>query len=96
MGALAWKVLGTGAAVGAAVVAKQVMSRGWVVVTGKEPPTDPENPEVSWQEAIGWAVASSAVIAVARVLATRRAAAYYTRSAGHPPSIPATADQPHA
>ena len=85
MGALVWKVLGTGAAVGAAVVARKLLTRGWTAATGKEPPANPEDPEVSWQEAVGWAVVSGAVIEVTRLLATRKAAAYYAKSAGHPP-----------
>jgi len=85
MGALVWKVLGTGAAVGAAAIAKRLVAGGWTVATGKEPPGNPEDPEVSWQEAIGWAVVSGAAIQAARLLATRQAAAYYAKSAGHPP-----------
>ena len=85
MGTLAWKILGTGAAVGAAVVARQVATRGWTAATGREPPANPENPEVSWPEAIGWAVLSGALIAVAKVLAARKAAEYYKKSAGQLP-----------
>jgi Protein of unknown function (DUF4235) len=85
MGALVWKVLGTGAAVGAAVIARKLVASGWTAATGKEPPGNPEDPEVSWQEALGWAVVSGAVIQGARLLATRQAAAYYAKSAGHPP-----------
>ena len=85
MGALAWKVFATGAAVGAAAVARMLVTSGWTAATGKEPPANPEDPEVSWPEAVGWAVASGALIGVARLLATRKAAAYYTKSAGHRP-----------
>ena len=85
MGALVWKVLGTSAAIAAAVVAKKLVTSGWTVATGKEPPANPEDPEVSWPEAVGWAVTSGAFIGVARLLATRKAAAYYAKSAGHPP-----------
>jgi hypothetical protein len=85
MGALVWKILGTGAAVGAATVARKVVTSGWIAATGKEPPANPEDPEVSWPEALGWAMTSGAVIGVARLLASRKAAAYYTKSAGHPP-----------
>lgn len=85
MGALVWKILGTGAAVGAAAAAEKLVTRGWTVAMGKEPPANAEDPEVSWPEAIGWAVASGASVKVARLLASRKAAAYYTRSAGHPP-----------
>ena len=85
MGVLVWKILRTSAAIGAALLAKQLVASGWTVATGKAPPGNPEDPEVSWPEAIGWAVTSSAIVEVARLLATRKAAAYYSRSAGHPP-----------
>ena len=85
MGALVWKILGTGAAIGVALVARKLATSGWTAATGKAPPANPQDPEVSWQEAVGWAVASGAFVGVARLLATRKAAAYYTRSAGHPP-----------
>ncbi len=85
MGALVWKFLGAGAAIGASGVARRLITRGWTSATGNPPPANPEDPEVSWPEAVGWAVASGAVIGVARLLATRKAAAYYTKSAGHLP-----------
>lgn len=85
MGGLIWKVFGTGSAVGAAVVTKRLVTSGWTSATGKPPPVNPEDPAVSWPEAVGWAVASGAFVGVARLLATRKAAAYYTKSAGHPP-----------
>jgi hypothetical protein len=85
VGALVWKVLGTGAAIGAAIVARRLVTSGWTAATGKQPPANPEDPGVSWPEAVGWAVASGAAVGVARLLATRKAAEYYARSAGHPP-----------
>lgn len=85
MGALAWKVLGTGAAIAAGLAARKLATSLWKLGTGNEPPVNPEDPSVSWGEALGWAVGSGAVIGVARLLATRKAAAYYTKSAGHPP-----------
>lgn len=84
MGRLVWKILATGAAVGAAAVAKKLATSGWTAVTGREP-AKPGDTDVSLPEAVGWAVASGAFVQVAKVLATRRAAAYYTKSAGHPP-----------
>ena len=85
MGALVWRVLRAGAEEGADVVARKVVTIGWTTATGKAPPGHPNNPAVSWPRAVGWAVASGAFIGVARLLATRKAAAYYTKSAGHPP-----------
>lgn len=88
MGSLAWKMLGTGAAVGAGTVARKVATAGWKLTTGKEPPANPEDPEVSWKEALAWAVASGAAVGVARLVATRAAAQFFTKSAGHPPTDP--------
>jgi len=85
MGALVWKILGAGAGIGAATMTRKLVTSGWAAATGKPPPENPEDPEVSWPEAVGWAVASGAAIGVARLLATRKAAEYYAKSAGHPP-----------
>ena len=85
MGALVWRVLGTGGAIGAAVVARKLITHAWTSATGRPPPVNPEDPQVSWPEAVGWAVTSGAFIGVARLIATRKAAVYYTKSAGHPP-----------
>lgn len=82
MGALAWKVLGTGSAVLAAAAAQKGLTAAWKLVTGTEPPTIPEDPDTEWGEAVAWAVASGVVIGVARLLATRRAAQYYRSSTG--------------
>ncbi len=85
MGSLVWKVLGTGAAVLAAGAATKLLSASWKVATGKEPPINPENPDTTMAEAIGWALVSGALIGTARMLATRKAAQYYRKSAGHLP-----------
>jgi len=86
VGSLAWKMLGTGATVGAGTLARRVATTGWKLTTGSEPPANPEDPDVSWKEALAWAVASGAAVGVARLLAARMAAAYFTKSAGHPPA----------
>ena len=85
MGELVWKVLRTGAAESADVVARKVVTVCWTIAAGKAPPGHPNNPQVSWPRAFGWAMASGAFVGVSRLLATRKAAAYYTKSAGHPP-----------
>lgn len=85
MGPLVWRVLGTGAAVLAANAARNGLSNIWQAVTGKEPPSNPESPDTTMAEAIGWAIASGAAIGLARMLATRQAAKYYRKSAGHLP-----------
>ena len=86
MGKIAWKILGTGAAVLATLLAEEALHAGWHVVTGDKPPTIPEDPDSSWREAIVWAAVSGAVIGLARLVATRKAAAYYARSTGELPA----------
>ena len=85
MGSLAWKVLGTGSAVLAASVAERGLVALWRVATGDDPPSMPEDPDTRWGEAVTWALLSGAVIGLARLAATRRAAAYYRRSTGELP-----------
>lgn len=85
MGAKTWKVLGTGGAVLSGIAAKKVLNTGWKAATGNPPPVNPEHPDTHWGEALAWAVVSGALIGVARMLAARKAAAYYRRSTGHLP-----------
>jgi hypothetical protein len=82
MGALTWKVLGTGSAVVAAAVAQKGLNAAWHAATGRPPPTIPEDPDTDWVEAVAWAVLSGVVIGVVRLAATRRAANYYRASTG--------------
>lgn len=76
------------AALGAATVAKKALNTSWRATTGKNPPANPADPDVSLAEAVMWAAVSGTLIGVARMLATRRAAHYYARSTGHlPPQL---------
>ena len=83
-----WTVFSLVAAVGAAAVARKALDKSWKVATGKKPPENPADPDVELREAVAWAVVTGAFIAVARMLAQRKAASYYTRSTGHlPPDL---------
>jgi hypothetical protein len=82
---LAWKVLATGSALVAGLAAKKILETAWTKSTGRPPPRNPESPETTWVEAVGWAVVSGVVYGIARMIATREAAAYYKRSTGHLP-----------
>ncbi len=87
MGPLVWRVLGTGAAALATSVATKVVSKGWEVAVGRPAPDDPNHPEdVAWKEAVIFAALSGLVVGAARVAATRKAAQYYAKSAGHLPA----------
>ena len=85
MGSLAWRIIGTGSAVLAAAAAQKGLAAAWKLATGDDPPTIPEDPDTSWSEAIAWAALSGAVLGLARLAATRRAAHYYMRSTGELP-----------
>jgi hypothetical protein len=83
-----WTVFSLVTAMTAAAVAKKAIDTGWRAATGKHPPENPADPDVQMGEAIAWAVVSGTFVALARMLAQRRAANYYRRSAGHlPPQL---------
>jgi len=76
------KALATAAAFGAASITRKALGLGWKRVTGREPPTDPQDPQYGIAEALGWAIVIGAVMGVARVLAFRAAAGAMRRSPG--------------
>ncbi len=85
MGSVAWKLIGTGSAVLAGLVANKLVSAMWKSA-GKDVPADPANPqEANWGEAIAFAAITGLAVSAARVAAQRKAAQYYADSAGHLP-----------
>ena len=59
------------AAMSAAFLARKVLMTGWTKVTGKAPPTNPEDPQLALPEAIGWSVLVGITVAIVRVFAIR-------------------------
>ncbi len=87
-GSKAYSLFGLAATLGATMVARKAMTATWKLSTGKEPPTNPEHPDVSMGEAVAWAAASGVAVGLARMLAGRKTADYYRRSTGHlPPNL---------
>ena len=83
-----WGVFSLVAALLAATGARKALTTSWKAATGKPPPANPASPDVEMREALIWAAVSGTIVAVARMLATRRAAHYYARSTGHlPPGV---------
>lgn len=80
-----WTVMSLVAGLGAASIARKVLDTSWKAASGKNPPENPADPDTSLGEAIVWASVTGAAIALARMLAQRRAADYYARSTGHNP-----------
>jgi hypothetical protein len=87
-GSKLWTVFSLGSALAAAAVAKKTLNTSWRAATGKNPPENPADPDVDVWEAVLWAAISGTIVALARMLAQRKAAGYYQRSAGHlPPQL---------
>ena len=84
-GDTSFKLVGTVSAIAAQAVAKKVMTSGWKLATGNPPPANPEDPSVSWNEAVAFAIASGAIIGVTRLIVTRKVAEYWTKSTGKTP-----------
>ena len=84
MGNLVWKALSMGAGIIASKAATTVATKGWKAATGKSP-RSAKDPNAGIVEAAIYAAISTGALAAAKMYAERRAADYYTKSAGHPP-----------
>jgi hypothetical protein len=87
-GSKVWTVFSLAAALGAAALAKKTLNTSWRAATGKNPPANPADPDVDVWEAVVWAAFSGTFVALARMLAQRKAAGYYLKSKGElPPQL---------
>ena len=59
--------------IAAALVARRAVNVVWVAASGRPVPDDPSDPRVSTGEAVAFATATSALVAVARLLVQRKA-----------------------
>ncbi len=83
-----WTAFSLVSALVAATAVRKGLNTSWKAATGKNPPENPADPDVDVREAVAWAVLSGVAVAVARMLAQRKAASYYARSTGHlPPGL---------
>src|ERR671914_2615245 len=85
-GDIGWRVMAAGAGFAGGFVARRVITLAWKKATGKEPPTNPESPDVQLAEAVGWAVVMGVGMEVARLLATRAAAKRWAKGPGQLPA----------
>ncbi len=84
MGTFVWRVIGTGSAILAGVVASKVVTAVWKRA-GRDEILDPRDPRTPWKEAVVFAALTGLAVGAARVLVTRKAAEYYEKSTGHLP-----------
>lgn len=89
----AWKALDAGSGLLAAALAPRVSTLAWRAVTGRKPPTNTRNPELSTKEAVAWAAIGGASVQVVRTLVRRGAANYWVKSTGGlPPGMKSLKD----
>ncbi|MPV36445.1 DUF4235 domain-containing protein [Georgenia subflava] len=74
---IGWKIVSTGATIGATLLTTRIVAAGWKALTGHEPPTDEDDPAVEVWEVIAFTVVSGAVLGLARHLALRGATKWY-------------------
>ncbi|WP_110205426.1 DUF4235 domain-containing protein [Nocardioides daejeonensis] len=83
-----WSVMALGTTVASTVLAKKSMNATWKAATGRKPPENPADPDVSLREAVAWAAFSGTFVSVVKMLASRKAAHYYQASTGElPPGL---------
>ncbi|HET9022145.1 MAG TPA: DUF4235 domain-containing protein [Ornithinibacter sp.] len=83
MGSVAWKIMGTGGAILAGLIATKVIDAIWARAGQDE--INPKNPNAPLAKAIAYAAITGLAVGAARTIATRKAAEFYEKSAGHLP-----------
>jgi len=71
--AMLLRVVGGVAVAAATLITKKILDGTWKAATGNTPPTDPKDPDLTWREAVAWALLSGAVVGVAQLAAARGA-----------------------
>ncbi len=89
----AWKALDAGSGILAATLAPRISTLAWRAATGRKPPKNTRNPELSTKEAVAWAAIGGATVQIVRTLVRRGAANYWVKSTGGlPPGMKSLKD----
>ncbi|MGB3258753.1 MAG: DUF4235 domain-containing protein [Ornithinimicrobium sp.] len=80
-----WNLATTAAAIGGGTMAKNITEKIWKAVTGSNSPSNPEDPEVNWGEAVAFALVSGALVQLVRVLINHQSTQAYAKRKGHLP-----------
>jgi len=84
MGSAAWKIMGTGGAILAGILATKVVDVIWAKAGQDQ--INPKSPEAPLLKAVAYAALTGLAVGAAKTLTARKAAEYYERSAGHLPA----------
>ncbi|WP_298753123.1 DUF4235 domain-containing protein [uncultured Serinicoccus sp.] len=80
-----WSLATTAAAIGGGMLVKNVTETTWKFVTGSNSPSNPEDPEVNWGEAVAFALVSGAIVQLVRVWINHKSTQAYTKRKGRLP-----------
>lgn len=80
-----WNGVASVAALGAVAATKPLVEKVWKGLSGKEAPGNPAHQDVSWGEAVMWALVTGALVGVIRLLAQRAAASAWAKARGDYP-----------
>jgi hypothetical protein len=83
----AWQGVALASGTLAAAAVRRAAVTTWRSTKHEDPPENPVARDVSWLDALVWAIAVAVGAAVARVVAQRGAAAAWERATGDPPPI---------
>jgi hypothetical protein len=81
---LAWQGVAIASGTLAATAVRRIAVTTWRTTKHEDPPENPVARDVSWPDALTWAIAVAIGAAVARVVAQRGAAAAWERAIGEP------------
>jgi hypothetical protein len=82
-----WKFAAGGAALVAGLAVRKALTAVWLHTQHREPPEDVAKPGTGWGEAAVWTVATAVGMGLAKLVATRGAAAGWQRAKGTPPPV---------
>lgn len=85
MGDKLWKLATTGAAIGSGIFAKKITETTWKFITGGDSPTNPEDPDIDWGEAVAFALLSGAIVQLIRMMVNRQSTKAFQKSTGRLP-----------
>ena len=74
--------LSTASTIAVAIGSRQLIEKGWKLITKKDPPKNPGTPSVVWKEALLWGAFTGLSVGVLKIVARRLTAASWRKYKG--------------
>lgn len=68
-----------------AIGTRTLVKKAWKAITKKEPPQNPDSPDVLWKEALLWGASTGLAVGVIKIVARRLTAASWKKYKGPKP-----------